>query len=151
MVAEAVVPLGVAATPHPAQRPPEALALVPEALQPEVVRACERLQLKVECLAAVDAFVSRVESACPPLLLVDTDLLGWPLDLCKFARSLRPDVKVIGVTWHWSERDEALAACVDAVLHKPPRRSEWETALREIGVTPGPRSLFSEAQERDAS
>ncbi len=149
MVAQAAVPLSIAAPPDAAERPPEALALVPEGLQPEVLRACHRLQLKVECLAAVDAFVSRVEAACPAVLFVDTDLLGWPLDLCKFARSLRRDVKVIGVTWHWSERDEALAACVDAVLHKPPRRSEWEAALRGLRVGPEPRP--SEAKEREAS
>jgi hypothetical protein len=83
---------------------------------------------------AAGLVVARIESSCPPFVLVDTELLGCPADLCCFARSLRPDVKVFAVVNFWSEREDALHKCVDALLHKPPRRREWEVVLRRFGV-----------------
>ena len=117
-----------------ARATPTALALAPPELHGEMARACQGLALKLECTAATDLFVSRIESGCPPLLLVDADLMGWPADLCKFARSLRPDVKVLALTCQWSEHDGALTQLVDGILHKPPRRSQWEGVFEQMGV-----------------
>src|SRR3989304_3752289 len=95
-----------------ARATPTALALARPELHGGMARACRGLAVKVECPAATDLFVSRIESGCPPFLLVDADIMGWPADLCKFARSLRPDVKVLALTCQWSEHDDALTQLV---------------------------------------
>ena len=117
-----------------AQRPVEALGLVPVALHRSIERVAFPFNLKLEWETATDLFVARIESACPDLLIVDTDILGCLSDLCSFARSLRPGVKVFGLTCYWSERDEALLDCADAVLHKPPRQAQWEAVFAAAGI-----------------
>jgi DNA-binding response OmpR family regulator len=92
-------------------------------------------QVRLELSDATDV-VTRIETSCPRILLTDTDLLGCPADLCRFARSLRSDMNVIALAYLWSEREEALRACADAVLHKPPRRREWQVTLTRLGVPP---------------
>ena len=113
---------------------PEALGLVPVAMRSEVERATRELGLKLECLAAEDLAVARIESGCPNILLIDADVVARPGDLCRFARSLRPNIRVFVLTWYWSERDEVLGRCGDAILHKPPRCAEWESVFRPCGV-----------------
>jgi len=103
-------------------------------LQPAVRDALIGFHLRLDMSDAIDLVVARIESSCPPFLLIDTELLGCPVDLCRFARSLRPDVKVFAVVYFWSEREEALRECADGLLHKPPRRREWEGVLRQLGV-----------------
>ncbi len=115
-------------------RPAEALGLIAAELQPAVREAMAGFPIRLEMSAAADLVVARIESSCPPFLLIDTELLGCPVDLCCFARSLRPDVKVFAVVYFWSEREEALRECADGLLHKPPRRPEWEGVLRQLGV-----------------
>lgn len=115
-------------------RPAEALGLIATDLQPAVREALARFQVRLEMSDAIDLVVARIESGCPPFLLIDTELLGCPVDLCCFARSLRPDVKVFAVVYFWSEREEALCECADGLLHKPPRRREWERELQRFGV-----------------
>jgi hypothetical protein len=115
-------------------RPAEALGLVAAELQPAVREAMAGFRVRLEMSAAVDLAVARIESSCPPFLLIDTELLGCPADLCCFARSLRPGVKVFAVVYFWSEREDALRECADALLHKPPRRREWEGVLQRFGV-----------------
>jgi len=112
----------------------DALGLAAPLLQAEIKRLAAAYRVKLEWETAVGLFVARVESGCPALLLIDTDLLGCPDDLCKFARSLRPDVRVFGISCYWSERDEALLTCVDALLHKPPRRAQWEAMFDRAGI-----------------
>ena len=92
--------------------------------------------VRLELSDATDVVVARIETSCPRILLIDTDLLGRPADLCWFARSLRPDLTFVGMAYFWSEREEALRACADAVLHKPPRRREWQVTLTRLGVPP---------------
>jgi hypothetical protein len=118
--------------------PLETLGLAPGALCAEIERVTVGFHLKLEWQADIALFVARVESGCPPLLLIDTDLVGCPGDLCRFARSLRPDVRIFGISCYWSERDEALLTCVDALLHKPPRRAQWEAVFDRAGI---PRAL----------
>lgn len=121
--------------------PLAAIGLMPLALHPDVRRAIAGLHVRLELSETADLVAARLESACPELLLIDTDMLGCPADLCRFARSLRPAVKVFGLAYYWSEREEALHACVDAILHKPARGSEWKPTLRRFGVSDdGPRS-----------
>jgi len=114
--------------------PLEAIGLIPPALHPEVRRAIAGLHVQLDLSDTAELVVARLESACPELLFIDTDLLGCPVDLCRFARSLRPDVKVFGLAYYWSEREEALRACADAILHKPARDAEWKAVLRRFGV-----------------
>lgn len=115
-------------------RPAEALGLIAAELQSAVREAMAGFRVGLEMLAATDLVVARIESNCPPFLLIDTELLGCPVDLCRFARSLRPDVKVFAVVYFWSDREEGLHACADAILHKPPRRRQWEGVLQRLGV-----------------
>jgi hypothetical protein len=110
----------------------EALGLAAPALQAEVERQSAGFSIAFEWQHAVELLVARVESGCPDLLFIDTDLLGCLDDLCRFAHSLRPDVRVLGIACYWSERDETLT-CVDAILHKPPRRSQWEAVFERMG------------------
>lgn len=121
----------------------DALGLAAPPLRTEIERLAEAYRVKFEWQPAIDLFVTRVESGCPDLLLIDTDLLGCPDALCRFARSLRPDVKVFGISCYWSERDEALVACVDALLHKPPRRAQWEAMFDRAGIPRLPAGLAS--------
>ena len=114
--------------------PIRAIGLMPPSLDPDVRRAIAGLHMQLDISEATELVVARLESACPELLLIDTDLLGCPADLCRFARSLRSDVKVFGLAYYWSEREEGLHACVDAILHKPARGAEWKTVLRHFGV-----------------
>ena len=114
--------------------PLDALGLVAVDLQPSVRDVMAGFNVRLELSDATDVVVTRIETSCPRILLIDTDLLGCPVDLCRFARSLRPDVKVIALAYFWSEREEALRACADAVLHKPPRRREWRATVTRLGV-----------------
>jgi DNA-binding response OmpR family regulator len=118
----------------PESAPLVAIGLIPQALHQEVRRALAGLHVQLDLAATADLVVARLESDCPDLLLIDTDLVGCPADLCAFAHSLRPDVKVFGLVNQWSEREESLRSCADAVLHKPPRSAEWRPVLRRFGV-----------------
>jgi DNA-binding response OmpR family regulator len=112
----------------------EAIGLIPPALHPDVRRAIAGLHMRLDLSGTTEIVVARLESSCPELLLIDTDLVGCPVDLCRFARSVRPDVKVFGLVDHWSEREEGLRMCADAILHKPARDAEWKAVLRRFGV-----------------
>lgn len=112
----------------------DGVGLVASAIHPDVRRAVAGLHVRLDLSATTELVVARLESACPELLLIDTDLLGCPADLCRFARSLRPDVKVFGLVNHWSEREEGLRMCADAILHKPARAAEWGAILRRFGA-----------------
>ena len=114
--------------------PLQAIGLIPPALHPDVLRAIAGLHVQLDLSGTTELVVARLESDCPALLLIDTDLLGCPVDLCRFARSLRPDVKVFGLTYYWSEREEGLRFCADAILHKPARDTEWKAVLHRFGV-----------------
>lgn len=118
----------------PAARAVTVVGLMGRELHPQVHRALQGLRLTLELSDARSLVVARIESACPEIVLVDTDLVGCLTDLCRFARSLRYDVRVVGVACYWSEREEALQDCADAIVHKPPRDSEWGTVLRSLGV-----------------
>lgn len=110
------------------------LVLVPMVLEPEVCRATSRFDLRLEFAAELGLFVTRIESDYPAVLIVDVDLAESLTTLSAFARSLRPDVKIFAVTCYWSERDDGVRGCADAILHKPPRRSQWEAVLGRAGL-----------------
>jgi len=112
----------------------EVLGLVCAHLEPAIRRATERFDLELEFTARVDMFVTRIESWHPAVLLVDTELFGSLPELSSFTRSLRPDVKIFAVTWYWSQIDDRVSAAVDGVLHKPPRRAQWEAVLEALGT-----------------
>lgn len=110
------------------------LGLVPLDLHADVARIVAGMPVRLTLLESVDLVVAQVESDRPDILLIDTDLLGCPSELCCFARSLRPDVRVFGLAYYWSEREEALHACVDAILHKPVRDTEWKRVLSRFDL-----------------
>jgi DNA-binding response OmpR family regulator len=112
----------------------QALGLIQCDLQPQVRLAMREFNVRLDMSESTALVVTRVETRCPDLLLIDTDLLGCPGDLCRFARSLRPDVKVLALACYWSDREEGLRGCADALLHKPPRQPEWEGVLQQLGV-----------------
>jgi len=114
--------------------PVSALGLVEVSLQPAVLRTLEPFNVTLETSDAVDLVVASIESECPSLLLIDTELMGCPADLCCFARGLRPDVIVLAIAYSWSEREEALRECADGLLHKPPRQAEWQATFRRFEI-----------------
>ena len=117
-----------------AVEPVAAVGLIASHLQSGVRQATTGFEVRIEMSDAADLVVTRIETRCPPFVLIDTELLGCPVDLCRFARSLRADVTIVALVYFWSEREEALRACADAVLHKPPRRTEWDSVLNRLGV-----------------
>lgn len=110
----------------------DGIGLVAAGLHDSVSRAVRGLSLNLELSDSAGLVIARIESACPTLVLVDGDLLGCPADLCTFARSLRGDVTVLGLTYYWSDREEAFRSCVDALLHKPPRETEWRATFERL-------------------
>jgi DNA-binding response OmpR family regulator len=112
---------------------PTVLAFVPFDLRTSVTRALTGCSPQIAFVASIEALTAHIESGCPEVIVVDTDLVGCPVDLCRFVRSLRSDAKVVGLSCRWSDRDDALAKCLDAILHKPPRVVEWETTLNKLG------------------
>jgi hypothetical protein len=93
-----------------------------------------RLSIRFQLYESFGPFMAHIESGCPAWILVDSDVLGDLSDLCKLARSIRPDVAVIGLTTCWSDHDAVLWGCVDAVLHKPPREEAWRSVFSRFGL-----------------
>lgn len=118
----------------PLAAPLDAIGLVAPPLHPDVLHAVAGLHLRLDLSDRADVVVARLESACPALILIDTDLMGCPQDVCRLARSLRPDVRVVAMTYYWSDREEGLERCVDGILHKPARSREWSGTLIRLGV-----------------
>lgn len=110
------------------------LGLAPLHVHPAIARTLSEFHVTLGMSDDTGLVVARIESSCPDLLLIDTDLLGYPGDLCRFARSLRPDVKVLALVCYWSDREDDVRGCADAILHKPPRQPEWEAILMRFGV-----------------
>lgn len=104
----------------------QAVALASPRAREEIERLLPLLNLDVIFVGRVDLLSARVETACPEIIIIDTEVLALPGDLCHMARSMRHDVVIIALVSHWSEREERLKAVVDATLHRPPRRDEWE-------------------------
>lgn len=108
-----------------------AAGLVAIPIQPLVLQALGPFPLQIELFERLETLVTGIETACPGLLLVDSDLAGNFKDLHAFARSLRPDVRILALLCYWSDREASLRACADAILHKPPRDAEWTPVLAE--------------------
>lgn len=112
--------------PRPLDGRRHSVALASELARVEIEPLLESLCLDITFVTRVDLLSTCVESNCPEILIIDTDLLGLPDELCRMARSLRPDVVMVALVNRWSEREERLQGVVDVVLHKPPRREEWQ-------------------------
>ena len=112
----------------------DALALLHAQLRAPVERLTARLAWTLEFVESPASLAARVETRCPHILLVDTDLVGAFEELAGFACSLRPDVRLLAVTCYWSDRDDSVRGCADAILHKPVRRNEWERVFDRIGI-----------------
>jgi hypothetical protein len=118
-----------------APAPAELVGLVPVRLHPDLRRATAGLRLNLQLLDDVGLVVARIGICRPQIVLVDTDMLGCPKGLCRLARSLRPDVRFVALSCFWSEREEALRACADAIVHKPIRDREWRQLFGRLGAT----------------
>jgi hypothetical protein len=55
-------------------------------------------------------------------------------ELVKTARALQRDVLVLGLAYYWSEREGYARALADALVHKPPRATEWLAQLSRLGI-----------------
>jgi hypothetical protein len=116
--------------PPPRPDTKDLVALMAGASARELRLAARDLRLVVYVIEDVREMVVRIEADCPRVVVVDTE---WAADaevILRFARSLRADAFLIGVTYFWSDRDEILQPLADAVLHKPLRRSECTRVLR---------------------
>jgi hypothetical protein len=112
--------------PHPLDRRRHAVALASHLARAEIEPLLASLCVDITFVMRIELLSARVESGCPEILIIDTDLLGLPDELCRMARSLRPDVVTVALVNHWSDREQRLKGVVDAVLHKPARREEWQ-------------------------
>lgn len=112
----------------------ELVGLVSVPLHRDIRRVTADLRIRVELSDAVGLVAARIESRCPEIVLVDADLLGCPEDLCRLARSLRPNVQFVALSCCWSEREETLRACADAIVHKPIRDGEWRDLFGRFSV-----------------
>ena len=112
----------------------ELVGLVSVALHRDIRRVTAALRITVELSDAVALVAARIESSCPEIVLVDTDLVGRPDGLCQLARSQRPDVRFVALSCCWSEREEALRRCADAIVHKPMRDGEWRELFGRLGA-----------------
>jgi hypothetical protein len=115
-----------APVPDAGRRRRRGIVLAHRTLGPQIVETAATFHIELMPVDQLDRVSALVESGCPELIFIDTDLLPLPGDLCRMARSLRPDVLVVALVNHWSEREERLSVVVDAVLHKPPRLFEWQ-------------------------
>ena len=120
---------------QPGSVKPVALALISPALVRDLRLLTDEFGLHLELSNAPEIVAARIETSCPELVLVDSDLFGGVEDLFQFARSLRPDVWLIGVTCYWSERDKKLRTSANALVHKPPRGDEWRRAFSGSGLS----------------
>jgi DNA-binding response OmpR family regulator len=115
----------------------ELVALMSSASARELQLAARDVGFAVCVIEDVREMVVRIEADCPRVVVVDSDWAGDAEVILRFARSLRADVFLVGVTYFWSDRDEILQPLADAVLHKPLRRSECTRVLRCVsGVQP---------------
>ena len=112
----------------------ELLGLVSVSLHRDIRRVTAGLRIRVELSDAVGLVAARIESRCPEIVLVDTDLVGCPGGLCRLARSLRPEVQFVGLACSWSERETMLRECADVIVHKPIRDAEWTALFGRLGV-----------------
>ena len=128
--------MGATVLDRPLAAPPEAelVGLLPVVLHPDVRRLAADLRVNLELSDTVGLVVARIASRCPEIVLVDADLVGCPERLCRLGRSMRRDVKFVVVSCFWSEREEMLRVCADAILHKPVRDGEWRDLLGRLSV-----------------
>ncbi len=109
-----------------------AAVLAGVALERDIRRALQGLNVRLEFTPMSGLLIARIEPACPQILILDLDISPRPADLARFARSLRPDVRIVSAQWYWADRDAPTFA--EAVVHKPPRRDEWFPAIARIGL-----------------
>ena len=111
---------------------PEVLVLIPHALRHDVQQMTRDMPFALEFVSTPELAMARIESACPEIVVLDDDMMACSDEVRRFVRSLRPDVRLVAVTCRWSEREEELRGCADAVIHKPLRESEWKRALAPL-------------------
>lgn len=110
-----------------------AAVLACAALERDIRRSLQGLNVKLEFMPASGLLIARIESDCPQIVILDLDISPQPDDLARFARSLRPDVRIVSAQWYWADREAPVFA--DAVVHKPPRRDEWFPAIARMELS----------------
>ena len=104
-------------------------ALLSRPLVRELRCAADELGLLLEIADDVESLVHRIETDCPAVVVVDADGLPGVAELFQFARSLRADAVLVGITCFWSEKDHGIRRFADAIIHKPLRGDEWRRVL----------------------
>jgi len=122
----------------PDDRAMKAVAFSPPAAWPALTGITAPLALRVECIADLGLFVTRIESSDPGVVLFDADFAHGSVDLIAFVRSLWPARPIFAIVHPWSERADLLRALVDGLLFKPPRPAQWRSVLDRGILAPPP-------------
>ena len=113
---------------------PLALGLIAHELQGDVARIAQKFDLRLSMYEDRKAFQVSVGRLLPDLVLIDSDIMGHPCEVCYLIHSLSPAPKLVIVACFWSEHEETLRDCADVLVHRPVRRTEWTRALADCGV-----------------
>lgn len=114
--------------------PCHALALAGQELVGALEAFASDFEMRLDVHEDDRAFLDAIARDGPDLVVVDSDIMGHPCDLSDLVRNHNPQASFIVVAWFWSDREEALRDCADAVVHKPIRGSEWRRAFADCGV-----------------
>jgi DNA-binding response OmpR family regulator len=114
---------------------PLALGLLGHDIQRSVASVAAVFDLQLSMDEQSQEFRESLERRSPDIVLIDSDVMTNPCDVCELARSRNPMVKILIAACFWSEREEALQCCADVVVHKPVRQAEWNHAFVMLGVS----------------
>jgi len=126
---------------------PTALGLLGRDILPAVERLLGEFAVRGDLRADLALFLDGFEHQRPDLVLIDSDLMGYPCDVFKRVRERNPHAKAVFVACFWSEREAMFQDCADAVVHKPVRAAEWRRAFAVCGL-PRSRHPVTTATER---
>jgi DNA-binding response OmpR family regulator len=111
-----------------------ALGLVGHDLQGGVESVAAAYDIRLDMHDQPQAFLENVGRCSPDLVLIDSDIINNPCEVCDLLKSRMPLTKVLIVTFFWSEREQALQCCADIIVHRPFRTREWRRAFVSCGL-----------------
>jgi len=111
-----------------------ALGLVGHDLQGGVESVAAAFDTQLDMHEQPRAFLENVERCSPDLVLIDSDIMSNPQEVCELVRSRHALTKVLIVACYWSEREQALQCCADVIVHRPFRSLEWSRAFVACGL-----------------
>ncbi len=122
--------------PHgsPRTEAPLALGLVGHDLQRSIESVAAGFDIRLSMGEQSREFRESLERGSPDIVLIDSDVMTNPCEVCELVRSRNPFVKILIAACFWSEREQALQCCADVLVHKPVREAEWNHAFIALGV-----------------